>query len=137
MDFFERSIREKVAFVPGQAFFTDGCGKNTLRLNFSNADEPMIEEGMKRLARVFAGMHRAGAVRAELSFLSFDLEANHAHHRVAFHGERVPLKVAVHRFRQELLSKLPGTRSVYGIHVVLTQPMRPLRPFCFMSRRRS
>jgi DNA-binding transcriptional MocR family regulator len=27
-------------------------------LNFSNADEPMIEEGMKRLARVFAGMRR-------------------------------------------------------------------------------
>jgi DNA-binding transcriptional MocR family regulator len=25
-----------------------------MRLNFSNADEPMIEEGMKRLARVFA-----------------------------------------------------------------------------------
>ena len=58
----ERAIKEKVAFVPGQAFFTDGCGANTMRLNFSNADEPMIEEGMKRLARVFAGM-RAGACR--------------------------------------------------------------------------
>ncbi len=57
-DLFERAIREKVAFVPGQAFFTDGCGANTLRLNFSNADEPMIEEGMKRLARVLAEMPR-------------------------------------------------------------------------------
>lgn len=54
MDLLERAIKEKVAFVPGQAFFTDDCGANTLRLNFSNADEPMIEEGMKRLARVFA-----------------------------------------------------------------------------------
>jgi 2-aminoadipate transaminase len=60
MDLFERSIKEKVAFVPGQAFFTDGCGANTMRLNFSNADEAMIEEGIRRLARVFAGM-RAGA----------------------------------------------------------------------------
>ncbi len=53
MELLERSIVEKVAFVPGQAFFTDGNGANTMRLNFSNADEPMIEEGMRRLARVF------------------------------------------------------------------------------------
>ena len=63
-DFFERAIAEKVAFVPGQAFFTDGRGANTLRLNFSNADEPMIEEGMKRLARVFAAMQPRAAVAA-------------------------------------------------------------------------
>ena len=56
MDFFDRAIKEKVAFVPGQAFFTDDCGANTLRLNYSNADEPMIEEGIERLARVFAKM---------------------------------------------------------------------------------
>jgi 2-aminoadipate transaminase len=56
MDLFDRAIREGVAFVPGQAFYTDGKGTNTMRLNFSNADEPMIEEGMRRLARVFAGM---------------------------------------------------------------------------------
>ena len=55
MDLLEKAVKEKVAFVPGQAFYTDGCGANTMRLNFSNADEPMIEEGMKRLARVFAG----------------------------------------------------------------------------------
>jgi 2-aminoadipate transaminase len=55
LELLERAIKEKVAFVPGQAFYTDGCGANTMRLNFSNADEPMIEEGMKRLARVFAG----------------------------------------------------------------------------------
>ena len=54
MDLLEKAIKAKVAFVPGQAFFTDDCGGNTMRLNFSNADEPMIEEGMKRLARVIA-----------------------------------------------------------------------------------
>jgi len=56
LDLLENAIKEKVAFVPGQAFYTDDCGANTMRLNFSNADEPMIEEGMKRLARVFARM---------------------------------------------------------------------------------
>ena len=56
MELLESSIKEKVAFVPGQAFYTDDYGENTMRLNFSNADEPMIEEGMKRLARVFGRM---------------------------------------------------------------------------------
>jgi DNA-binding transcriptional MocR family regulator len=60
----ENAIREKVAFVPGQAFFTDDCGANTMRLNFSNADEPMIEEGMKRLARVFANVYARGGSKA-------------------------------------------------------------------------
>lgn len=40
---------QKVAFVPGQAFFADGSGANTLRLSFSLADEAEITEGMKRL----------------------------------------------------------------------------------------
>jgi 2-aminoadipate transaminase len=39
----------KVAFVPGAAFFVDGTGENTLRLNFSNADAATIDEGIKRL----------------------------------------------------------------------------------------
>ena len=54
--FFERALARKVTFVPGQAFFSDGSGGNTLRLNFSNADEAVIEEGMTRLARVYAQM---------------------------------------------------------------------------------
>jgi 2-aminoadipate transaminase len=45
------AIREKVAFVPGTAFYPLGGGRNTMRLNFSNATEPMIEEGIARLAR--------------------------------------------------------------------------------------
>ncbi|KJS17712.1 MAG: GntR family transcriptional regulator [Hoeflea sp. BRH_c9] len=46
---------ERVAFVPGRAFFADGSGANTLRLSFSCASETMIEEGIKRLGRVVRG----------------------------------------------------------------------------------
>ena len=40
---------QRVAFVPGQAFFADRSGANTLRLSFSLADEAKINEGIKRL----------------------------------------------------------------------------------------
>ncbi len=49
---FELATKENVAFVPGRAFYVDGGGDNTLRLNFSNSDEEKIEEGIKRLAKV-------------------------------------------------------------------------------------
>ncbi|MGZ7050291.1 MAG: aminotransferase class I/II-fold pyridoxal phosphate-dependent enzyme, partial [Methanobacterium sp.] len=51
MDLFELAIKENVAFVPGKAFFTEGSGDNTLRLNFSNSDEEKIKEGIKRLGK--------------------------------------------------------------------------------------
>lgn len=52
----ERAIEtEKVAFVPGGAFFADGSNRNTLRLSFSCAAPQMIDEGMARLARVIKG----------------------------------------------------------------------------------
>ncbi|MCC0079869.1 MAG: PLP-dependent aminotransferase family protein [Rhodobacter sp.] len=52
-DLLARSLAtEKVAFVPGRAFFADGSNGNTLRLSFSCADEAMIDEGMKRLGRL-------------------------------------------------------------------------------------
>ena len=48
-----RSLQsERVAFVPGRAFFADGSNANTLRLSFSCADAAMIDEGMKRLGRL-------------------------------------------------------------------------------------
>ena len=51
-----RSVEtEKVAFVPGQAFFADRSGANTLRLSFSCANEQMIDEGIKRLGRLVSG----------------------------------------------------------------------------------
>lgn len=40
---------QKVAFVPGQAFFADKSGTNTIRLSFSLPDAPTIDEGIKRL----------------------------------------------------------------------------------------
>ena len=46
------AVEEKVAFVPGVCFHPDGTGLNTMRLNFSNASEAMIAEGMARLGRV-------------------------------------------------------------------------------------
>jgi 2-aminoadipate transaminase len=49
---FKLATEENVAFVPGRAFYVDGGGENTLRLNFSNSDEEKIEEGIKRLAKV-------------------------------------------------------------------------------------
>ena len=52
-DLLAQSLKtEKVAFVPGRAFFADGSNGNTLRLSFSCTGEAMIEEGMKRLGRL-------------------------------------------------------------------------------------
>jgi DNA-binding transcriptional MocR family regulator len=48
----EDAIAERVAFVPGTPFHPDGSGANTMRLNFSNADEAHIEEGIARLGGV-------------------------------------------------------------------------------------
>ena len=42
----------RVAAVPGHAFYPDGSGKNTMRLNFSCAQPEMIEEGIRRLGVV-------------------------------------------------------------------------------------
>ena len=52
LDLFNRAIKEKVTFVPGQAFYTDGSGSNTMRLNFSNSDSEKIFEGITRLANI-------------------------------------------------------------------------------------
>ncbi len=47
---------QRVAFVPGQAFFADGSGSNTIRLNFTNAGSKQIEIGIKRLAKLIQTM---------------------------------------------------------------------------------
>jgi 2-aminoadipate transaminase len=51
-DLLLEAIDNKVAFVPGISFFPDGGGKNTLRLNFSNAQPEQIEIGIARLGEV-------------------------------------------------------------------------------------
>ena len=43
---------ERVAFVPGRAFYADGSGGNTLRLAFSNSSPKDIDTGVARLGRV-------------------------------------------------------------------------------------
>ena len=49
----ERSLETtRVAFVPGQAFFPDGTGANTIRLSFSLPSTEEINEGVARLARL-------------------------------------------------------------------------------------
>ena len=49
---FERAIEKKVAFVPGNPFYTDNQSVRTMRLNYTNAEEDMIYEGIRRLASV-------------------------------------------------------------------------------------
>ena len=46
------AVAEKVAYVPGEPFHPHGGGTNTMRMNFSNASEEGIREGMKRLSEV-------------------------------------------------------------------------------------
>jgi len=52
LELFEHAARAKVAFVPGTPFFVDGGGTHNLRLNFSNADENRIAEGISRLGQI-------------------------------------------------------------------------------------
>lgn len=52
MELFHKAIQKKVAFVPGEQFYTDEKIDFTFRLNYTNADEETIEEGIKRLADV-------------------------------------------------------------------------------------
>lgn len=40
---------ERVAFVPGSAFFADGTGRNCIRLSFSRSSEAVIADGIRRL----------------------------------------------------------------------------------------
>jgi 2-aminoadipate transaminase len=60
----EDAVREKVAFVPGTAFHPLGGGRNTMRLNFSNATDAMIEEGIARLGRAIERRLQTHGVRA-------------------------------------------------------------------------
>ena len=45
---------ERVAFVPGGAFFAEGARRNTLRLSFSLNPPQVVEEGVRRLGRLIA-----------------------------------------------------------------------------------
>ncbi len=47
-----KAIDAGVAYVPGRAFFVDGSGWNTMRLNFSYPPEEKIVEGIRILGKV-------------------------------------------------------------------------------------
>ncbi len=51
---FKKAIAEKVAYVTGSVFHANGGGDETLRLNFTNSTTEQIEEGIKRLGKVFS-----------------------------------------------------------------------------------
>lgn len=48
------ALKHNVAFVPGEEFHLNGRGRNTIRLNFSNASPEQIEIGIQRLGRVIS-----------------------------------------------------------------------------------
>lgn len=51
-DIFKKAIDEKVAYVPGSAFYPDDDHHRSMRLNFSYASEEQIVEGVNRLSKV-------------------------------------------------------------------------------------
>lgn len=52
-DLLPKAVELKVAYVFGEPFFPNGGGKNTLRMNFSNATHEGIVEGVQRLGKLF------------------------------------------------------------------------------------
>jgi 2-aminoadipate transaminase len=55
-----RAVTERVAYVPGTAFFADGTGHRNVRLSYCYPDPDRIREGVRRLA---------GVVQSELELL--------------------------------------------------------------------
>jgi len=53
-DLLPKAIASKVAYVYGEPFYANGGGKNTLRLNFSNANHDDIVTGIKKLGKLFS-----------------------------------------------------------------------------------
>jgi 2-aminoadipate transaminase len=51
-EMFPKAIQKNVAYVMGSAFFYDGSGKNSMRLNFSYPTEDQIETAIKSLAEL-------------------------------------------------------------------------------------
>jgi 2-aminoadipate transaminase len=52
----KEAVQARVAYVPGFAFYAEaGHGRNTMRLNFSNAQPAQIDEGIRRLGDLLKG----------------------------------------------------------------------------------
>ncbi|MFB0560307.1 MAG: PLP-dependent aminotransferase family protein [Candidatus Lokiarchaeia archaeon] len=52
IEMFPKAVEQNVAYVVGSAFYPDGKGLNTMRINFSHPSDDKIEEGIKRLGNV-------------------------------------------------------------------------------------
>ena len=66
-DLLARALQENVAFVPGEAAFLDGRGRNAMRLNFSGSDEGAIHEGIRRIGEVVTEqVQRYGTLTGEI-----------------------------------------------------------------------
>jgi DNA-binding transcriptional MocR family regulator len=50
-----RAVRQLVAYTPGTAFYSDGNGRNNIRLSFCYPTPDFIREGVRRLAAVISG----------------------------------------------------------------------------------
>ncbi|OQX89744.1 MAG: hypothetical protein B6D65_01645 [candidate division Zixibacteria bacterium 4484_93] len=48
-----KAVENNVAYIPGSAFYPNGGGHNTIRMNFSKPTESEIEIGIKKLGEVF------------------------------------------------------------------------------------
>jgi len=50
-----RAVKELVAYTPGTAFYSDGSGRNNMRLSFCYPTPDFIKEGIRRLSVVING----------------------------------------------------------------------------------
>jgi len=60
MEMLPEAAANNVAYVPGQPFFVDGRGANTLRMSFASVPPDIIGEGVRRVGEVI----KARLVRA-------------------------------------------------------------------------
>jgi 2-aminoadipate transaminase len=76
-DLLARALQENVAFVPGEAAFLDGRGRNAMRLNFSGSDEGAIHEGIRRIGEVVTEQVQLyGTLTGELQAVELPPEAD-------------------------------------------------------------
>lgn len=52
LELFSEAMEKKVAFVPGDPFYTSKSNVNAMRLNYTNATPEVIQEGIKRLGSI-------------------------------------------------------------------------------------
>lgn len=52
LELFDKVMEKKVAFVPGNPFYSDAKHVPTFRLNYTNSDSETIREGIRRIASV-------------------------------------------------------------------------------------